>query len=121
MMRVLFAATLCAGLALHAAAPADAQNYPTRPIKVVVPYAAGGGADILARLVGQQLTERLKQPVVVENKGGGSNTIGMATVLLALAGGAVYLVRRNQRKAEIDEGIWHEAPAPAPASTIPTA
>jgi hypothetical protein len=42
-------------------------------------------------------------------------------VLLALAGGAVYLVRRNQRRAEIDEGIWHEAPAPAPASTTPTA
>jgi hypothetical protein len=36
-------------------------------------------------------------------------------VLLALAGGAAYLVRRNQRKAEIDEGIWHEAPAPAPS------
>jgi hypothetical protein len=41
-------------------------------------------------------------------------------VLLALAGGAVYLVRRNQRKAELDEGIWHEAPAPAAASTPPT-
>ena len=40
-------------------------------------------------------------------------------VLLALAGGAVYLVRRNQRKAELDEGIWHEAPAPA--CTAPTA
>ena len=37
-------------------------------------------------------------------------------LLLALAGGAAYLVRRNQRMAEIDEGIWHEAPAPAPAS-----
>jgi hypothetical protein len=42
-------------------------------------------------------------------------------VLLTLAGGAVYLVRRNQRRAEIDEGIWHEAPAPATASTTPTA
>ena len=42
-------------------------------------------------------------------------------VLLALAGGAAYLVRRNQRKAELDEGIWHEAPAPAPASSTPTA
>jgi hypothetical protein len=43
-------------------------------------------------------------------------------VLLALAGAAAYLVRRNQRKAEIDEGIWHEAPAPAPApaSAAPT-
>jgi hypothetical protein len=43
-------------------------------------------------------------------------------VLLALAGGAAYLVRRNQRKAEIDEGIWHEAPAPSPTppSAVPT-
>jgi hypothetical protein len=45
-------------------------------------------------------------------------------LLVALAGAATYVVRRNQRKAEIDEGIWHEAPAPspaAPASTTPTA
>ena len=55
-------------------------DYPSKPIKIVVPYAAGGGADILARLVGQQLSERMKQPVVVENQGGGSNTIGMGTV-----------------------------------------
>ena len=41
-------------------------------------------------------------------------------VLLALAGVATWLVRRNQRKAEIDEGIWHEAPAPAPPSAVPT-
>ena len=61
-------------------AVALAEDFPSKPIKVVVPYAAGGGADILARLVGQQLGERLKQPVIVENKGGGSNTIGMSTV-----------------------------------------
>ena len=45
-------------------------------------------------------------------------------LLVALAGAATYLVRRNQRKAEIDEGIWHEAPSPSPAtpaSTTPTA
>jgi hypothetical protein len=43
-------------------------------------------------------------------------------LLLALVGGAAYLVRRNQRKAQLDEGIWHEAPAPAaPVSTAPTA
>jgi hypothetical protein len=43
-------------------------------------------------------------------------------VLLALAGAATYLVRRSQRKAELDEGIWHEAPSPAPAppSAVPT-
>jgi tripartite-type tricarboxylate transporter receptor subunit TctC len=60
--------------------PASAQDFPTKPVKVIVPYAAGGGADILARLVGQELTARLKQPVVVENRGGASNTIGMQAV-----------------------------------------
>ena len=62
---------------------AFAQDFPSKPIRIVVPYAAGGGADILARLVGQQLSERWKQPVVVENKGGGSNTIGMREVAAA--------------------------------------
>jgi len=73
--------------ALLVSASVFAQDFPTKPIKVVVPYAAGGGADILARLVGQQLGERLKQPVVVENKGGGSNTIGMSTVATAAKDG----------------------------------
>jgi len=73
-IRSLLAALLALAL------PALAQDYPTKPIRVIVPYAPGGGADLIARLVGQQLSERLKQPVVVENQGGGSNTIGMGTV-----------------------------------------
>ena len=73
-----------AALSLGWWANATAQSdYPAKPIKVIVPYAAGGGADLLARLVGQQLAERLKQPVIVENQGGGSNTIGMRTVASA--------------------------------------
>ena len=67
--------------ALCVAGAAWAQDYPSKPIRVIVPYSAGGGADILARLVGQELSARLKQPVVVENKGGASNTIGMQQVL----------------------------------------
>src|SRR5467141_2305339 len=59
------------------------QEFPSKPIRVIVPYAAGGGADILARLMGQELTARLKQPVVVENRGGASNTIGMQVVAAA--------------------------------------
>ena len=70
----------CLAALLLAAVPALAQDYPNKPVKVIVPYAPGGGADLLARLVGQQLSERLKQPVVVENQGGGSNTIGMGAV-----------------------------------------
>ena len=69
-----------AALALAAALPAAAQDFPTKPIRVIVPYSAGGGVDILARLVGQELSTRVKQPVVVENRGGASNTIGMQAV-----------------------------------------
>jgi tripartite-type tricarboxylate transporter receptor subunit TctC len=76
----LAATLLASGLAPHASAQSD---FPAKPIKVIVPYAAGGGADILARLVGQELTARLKQPVVVENRGGASNTIGMQAVATA--------------------------------------
>ena len=72
------ALALCASWGIpQASAQAD---YPSKPIKIIVPYAPGGGVDILARLIGQQLGERLKQPVIVENQGGGSNTIGMGTV-----------------------------------------
>ena len=78
--------TAIAILAL-ASAQGHAQDYPAKPIKVIVPYAPGGGADILARLVSQQLSERFKQPVIVENKGGASNTIGMQAVASAPADG----------------------------------
>ena len=67
-------------LSLGFAGSGGAQDFPSKPIKIIVPYAAGGGADILSRLVGQELTARLKQPVVVENRGGASNTIGMQMV-----------------------------------------
>jgi tripartite-type tricarboxylate transporter receptor subunit TctC len=80
--RKLFTAALAA-LALGFSALAGAQgagDFPDKPIKIIVPYAPGGGADILSRLVGQKLSERVKQPVVVENHGGGSNTIGMGMV-----------------------------------------
>jgi tripartite-type tricarboxylate transporter receptor subunit TctC len=80
--RRLFTAALAA-LALGFSAVALAQgagDFPDKPIKIIVPYAPGGGADILSRLVGQKLSERVKQPVVVENHGGGSNTIGMGMV-----------------------------------------
>jgi tripartite-type tricarboxylate transporter receptor subunit TctC len=71
-----------AALALAATTLAGAE-YPDKPVRIIVPYSAGGGADILARLIGQQLSERLKQPVVVENRGGASNTIGMQAVATA--------------------------------------
>lgn len=87
-VRALVRLAPCALLFLAPWAVAEtAAEFPSKPLKIIVPYAAGGGADILARLVGQQLTERLKQPVIVENKGGGSNTIGMTEVARAARDG----------------------------------
>ncbi|KGG83086.1 hypothetical protein P245_25440 [Comamonas thiooxydans] len=70
-LRVLFGA----GLSLTAAF-ASAQTYPNRPIKLVVPYAAGAAADQLARLIGERIGQSLGQPVVVDNRGGAGGTLG---------------------------------------------
>jgi tripartite-type tricarboxylate transporter receptor subunit TctC len=82
-LRSLTALTLAAFTAVAIAQT----NYPSRPIKIVVPYAAGGGADQVTRLMGLRLADRLKQSVVIDNRGGGSNTIGMAMVAKAPADG----------------------------------
>ena len=76
MMRALLAAALVAGCALHAATPAQAQSYPNRPIRVVVPFPAGGPTDGLARIASDRLSAVLGQPIVVENKGGAGGGLG---------------------------------------------
>src|SRR5262245_66450211 len=68
-------------------APAQAQNYPTKPLHILVPYAPGGITDIAARIVGAKLTEIWGQQVVVENKPGGNGLIAMTGGAEAGAGG----------------------------------
>ncbi|WP_398495438.1 tripartite tricarboxylate transporter substrate binding protein [Variovorax sp.] len=87
--------TLLAGLLLLAAgiaAPALAQGFPDRPVTLVVPYPAGGSADILARTVGQKLAAQLGQPVVIENKGGAGTAIGARFVAEARPDGYTLLL-----------------------------
>ncbi|WP_426956033.1 Bug family tripartite tricarboxylate transporter substrate binding protein [Muricoccus radiodurans] len=64
-----------------ATGPADAQGYPTRPVRLVIPYPAGGSTDLLGRLTGTKLSERLGQPVVVENRAGGGTLVGAEVVM----------------------------------------
>ena len=62
---------------------ARAQAYPTRPVRLIVAVAPGGGADILARLMGQWLSERLGQPLIIDNRPGGGGNIGTEAVVHA--------------------------------------
>jgi tripartite-type tricarboxylate transporter receptor subunit TctC len=83
-----------AGAAIPFAASwlARADTYPSRPVRIIVGYAAGGAPDILARLIGQWLSDRLGQPFVVENKPGANGGIAIETVIKAPADGYTLLL-----------------------------
>ena len=78
MKKFLTAAAIAAGLLGVLAAPASAQEWPTRgPIRLIVPYPAGGGTDVVARIVAKYLQERLHQTIIVDNRGGANGQIGL--------------------------------------------
>jgi tripartite-type tricarboxylate transporter receptor subunit TctC len=80
-------APLLALFAIVAAQPAHAQSYPSRPVTIVVPFAAGGGSDLLARLVAQRLEKRLNRPFIIENRPGGGTTLAAMAVVRAAPDG----------------------------------
>lgn len=85
--RPMLVAFIGLAVACATAPAASAESYPSRPITVVVPFAAGGGADIIARIVAEALRGSLGQPVVVENISGAGGTIGVARVTRAAPDG----------------------------------
>src|SRR5258706_13353272 len=88
-----FAALLSCALAFG---PAQAQDpYPSKPLRIIVPFAPGGGIDILGRTLGQKLSERWKQPVVIENRPGASGAIGFELAAKAPPDGYSILMSVN--------------------------
>ena len=83
-------ALLAAGSGAHAAAAAE--SWPTRPLTMVVPFAAGGGTDVMGRIVGRRLSEVLGQQVIIENVGGAGGMVGSARVAKAAPDGYTFVL-----------------------------
>ena len=111
--KTLFYSAALVGLALlgagWTAARADS-TYPRRPVRWVVPYAAGGATDVLSRLICQRLSERLGQPFVVENKPGAGSNLGTQTVINSAADGYTLLLTStaNAINASFDPSLPYD-------------
>jgi tripartite-type tricarboxylate transporter receptor subunit TctC len=81
----------CSALAFPGLSQAQAQAWPTKPIKLVVPFPPGGGTDVSARIIGERLSARLGQPVIIDNKPGASTAIGVVMVSAAEPDGYTLL------------------------------
>ena len=83
MLRIFVGAGMLMSLLAIALDPAQAQSWPTKPVKFVVPYGPGIGIDIMARMIADRLSRRLGQPIVVENQPGAGSTLGVQYVARA--------------------------------------
>jgi len=75
-----------------AAGAAGAQQYPSKPVKIIVGFAQGGGSDFIARVIAQKLTERLGAPVIVENRPGAGSVLGSEVAVKSLPDGYTLLL-----------------------------
>src|SRR5437763_3504238 len=90
MVRHLWLALFAMSL-VALSSPADAQDYPTKPIKFVVPYPPGGGTDVVARIVNEPLATALGQPIIIDNRGGAAGNLGTDIVAKSPADGYTIL------------------------------
>ena len=115
MLARLAATVLAAALPALAAA----QSYPARPVKIIVPFAAGGPADIYARAIGEKLQAALGQSFVVENKPGGGAVIGTVEVAKSPADGYTLLMMSNTHT--VNESLIADKPYQLLRDLVPVA
>lgn len=110
---------LAMGALALGALSANAQDYPTKPIKIIVPFAAGGPADVYARYLGQRLQESLGQPVVVEDKPGGGSIIGTDLAARSAPDGYTLLLMSNTHT--VNESLFQKKPFKLMDDFVPVA
>ena len=114
-------AVAVATIALAAAGQAGAQAFPSKPIKVVVPYPPGGVVDVIARSVGEQMTKSVGQPSVIENRVGAAGSIGTEAVARSAPDGYTLLVASPSHTANISlysKLSWHPLTSFAPVALV---
>jgi len=116
-MQRIAAAALACGLGLAASAFAAPSKYPSRPIVIVVPYAAGGSTDVITRIVAQHLGNSMGNPVVVENKPGANALIGTEAVAKSANDGYTFLAASNGNS--INHSLYGERGASFPRDFTP--
>ena len=116
MRNPLILAALCVVAAGSAAAAEDAKDYPNRPVRMLVPHAPGGPADIMARVVGQRLTEAAGWTVVVDNRPGAGGNIGTAVVARANPDG--YTILCNSSAFAVNVSLFSK-PGYSPKDFVP--
>jgi tripartite-type tricarboxylate transporter receptor subunit TctC len=109
--------SLCAAVLAAAAGPVAAQDYPSKPIRLVVPFAPGGGTDILARTVVGPLGERLGQPVVIDNRPGAGSQIGMDIAAKAAPDG--YTLVMTDTSVSVNPSLYAKLPYDTEADFAP--
>jgi tripartite-type tricarboxylate transporter receptor subunit TctC len=112
-------ALACAALisVLGASSSAQAQSYPYRPIRLIVPFAAGGAVDVTARLLGSKLGEEIGQPVVIENRPGAGGTLAVDVVAKSPPDG--YTILQNTNGAAIAPALYNSLPFDAHKDIVP--
>ena len=120
----LIAAIATTSLAMFGAASAQTEDFPNRPVKIVVPQTPGGASDALARIIGQKLGEKWKQPVVIDNRAGAGGNVGMELVSAAPADGYTLLMSYVGTQA-INGALYKKLPFDpgtdfAPVATLAT-
>jgi len=115
MKAIVRIVALCAAFLVPAFA--SAQQYPNKPVKIVVPFPAGGVTDIAARLVAQKLSDNLHQQFYVENVSGAAGNLGMAQV--ARAGGDGYTILVASSSIVVNPNLYNKIPFDVEKDFIP--